>query len=312
MSLFKKAEKKADRIKLYIFGPSGAGKTTTALHFPSPAVIDAEGGTKHYGKYFDFERLDSNSPEVLIEAVNELLEDPRDIKTLVVDPMTVIYDKVIQNKVEQMKVKTGNIHYEIQPLDYKAVKSEVKIIMNKLLALDMNIVVTARSKPLYEKGGGKFMEQIGNQAEGHRDMPYMFDIVLELFVDSEGQRFAKVDKDRTNTLPAQFPFSYEEFCKYLDIESLNREANKETQKENIAERNFRKTKIEVDGEEVLTAGIKADTLKALRKETADINQEALKEVLREDYECDNFLDLTEKAGLSLLTFIQQSKENNEE
>lgn len=310
MSLFKKAEKKADRLKLYVYGGSGAGKTTLALQFPNPAVIDAEGGTKHYGKYFDFERIDSNNPDVISEAVDELLENPRDIKTLVIDPMTVIYDKLVQMKVEQMKLKTGNIHYEIQPLDYKPIKSEVKIIMNKLLSLDMNIVVTARSKPLYEKGAGKFMQQIGNQPEGPTVLPYMFDTVIELYVDDSGQRWAKVEKDRTNTLPERFEFSYEEMCKYLDIEALSRPADADLQKKNLEERNFRTTEITVNGEKVMTAGVSSETLTKLLEETKEINKDALADLLIDEYECSSLFDLSEASGLSLLTFIVESKKQN--
>ena len=34
------------RLKLFLWGDSGSGKTTLALKFPSPAVIDLEGGSR--------------------------------------------------------------------------------------------------------------------------------------------------------------------------------------------------------------------------------------------------------------------------
>ena len=56
MSLFTQAEKESKRLKMYIFGESGTGKTVTSLKFPSPVMIDAEKGSDFYGSEFDFIR----------------------------------------------------------------------------------------------------------------------------------------------------------------------------------------------------------------------------------------------------------------
>ena len=307
MSLFTKAAPKAERIKMYIYGPTGTGKTTTALHFPSPAVIDAERGTEHYGGSFDFYRLKTNNYKKVMEAADELLKDPGEFKSFIVDPMTVIYDSMLQEKEDQMKIKTGNALYELQPLDYKTIKNQVKVLMNKLLSLDMNVIVTARSKPMYAKG--KFMEVIGEQPEGHKDFPYMFDIVLELFKGPKGTRMARVDKDRTNTLPTEFEFNYDAFVEAVGITSLERSANKDTQQENIRDKNNRTLEIEIDGEKKFTAGITAKTLTALKTALEGADQEALTELLEEQYGVDSLLDLTDKAGKALLSSIAANKED---
>ena len=39
MSLLKKASEEPVRLKMYVYGESGTGKTVTALHFPNPVVI---------------------------------------------------------------------------------------------------------------------------------------------------------------------------------------------------------------------------------------------------------------------------------
>ena len=57
MTLFQKANKVPRRLKMYIYGESGTGKTVTSLHFPSVACIDTEKGTDFYGEIFDFQRL---------------------------------------------------------------------------------------------------------------------------------------------------------------------------------------------------------------------------------------------------------------
>ena len=40
------------RLKLFLWGDSGVGKTTLALHFPMCVVLDMERGTDHYGDSF--------------------------------------------------------------------------------------------------------------------------------------------------------------------------------------------------------------------------------------------------------------------
>ena len=46
---FRKAKKQNRNLKLFIYGDSGTGKTTVALNFPRPCVIDLEAGTTLYG-----------------------------------------------------------------------------------------------------------------------------------------------------------------------------------------------------------------------------------------------------------------------
>jgi len=56
-SPFQKAKSLDKRLKLFLWGDSGAGKTTLALQFPKPVVIDMERGTDLYGESFDFDVL---------------------------------------------------------------------------------------------------------------------------------------------------------------------------------------------------------------------------------------------------------------
>lgn len=310
MSLFQKAESEATRLKMYIYGKTGTGKTVTALHFPSPAVIDAEDGTLHYGGIFDFHKIKTNDPKKVHEAIDELLENPGDFKTLVVDPMSMIYDQILKDKEDRMKMKTGNLHYELQPLDYKTIKTEVKLLMNKLLSLDMNVIVTTRSKPQYAQG--KFMQQIGEQPEGHRDMPYMFDVVLELYQTEDGTRMARVEKDRTNKLPHEFKFSYDSFVEHIGIESLERDADVDLQRKAINEKNNRTNSIMYKGEKMMTAGIDAATLERLETLLEDIPQEKIIETLKEEFEVESLLDLTDKNAQAFLKAVEEQMTDGED
>lgn len=306
MSLFKKAEKEATRLKMYIYGESGTGKTTTCLSFPDPAVVDAELGSLYYGDTFDFHRIESNDPKVLDAAINELLVNPGNFKTFVIDPFTAIYDKIVQAKEDRMRLKTGDASYEIKGLDYKSIKNEVKILVNKLLSLDMNIIVTARSKSKYAEG--EFMKKIGNVPEGHKELPYMFDVILELSIKDDGTRVARVEKDRTNRLPHEFEFSYQSFVDYIGLESLERKADVKTQTDSLSKRTGRTTKIEFQGDDVYTAGVDAKTLDALSTALENYDPEDLKETLKNEYGIESLLDLTKTTGKALLRALEEKKQ----
>lgn len=303
MSMFEKAEEEAGRLKAYIYGEAGSGKTITALQFPAPAVVDAEDGTRHYGGDYDFHRINTSDPEKVHEALDELLEDPGDFKTFVIDPMTVIYDEILLAKEERMKMKTGNLHYELQPMDYKSIKTEVKILMNKLLSLDMNCIVTARSKAKYSEE--EFMEKIGYQPEGHKSLPYMFDVILQLRIDDDGTRIAKTEKDRTGNLPAEFEFNYDAFLQYIGEDALARDADLKKQQEDLATKTGRSKQITFEGDQVYTAGVEADTLKRLKEATEPFDPESLQTTLKEEYEVDSLLDLSENAAKTLLRAIDE-------
>ena len=46
----RKPEAVTKRLKLFMFGPGGVGKTTAAIQFPNSYVIDGERGTENYDK----------------------------------------------------------------------------------------------------------------------------------------------------------------------------------------------------------------------------------------------------------------------
>ena len=46
----KKPEAVTKRLKLFMFGPAGVGKTTAAIQFPKSYIIDCEKGAENYDK----------------------------------------------------------------------------------------------------------------------------------------------------------------------------------------------------------------------------------------------------------------------
>lgn len=116
-------------------------------------------------------------------------------------------------------------------------------------------------------------------------------MVLELIITPEGKRIAKVHKDRTNTLPPTFEYSYEAFVEYMGIEGLEREPVVINQKAALDQKAGRNCVITFDGTEIKTAGVNADNLEKLKNLASTFGNEELQLKLREDYLIDSLLDL---------------------
>lgn len=314
MSLFKPAEKEAKRLKMYVFGGPGTGKTVTSLKFPNPVMIDAEKGSDYYGGMFNFQRLQSSDPRIVNQAIDELLKDPQDFKTFVIDPFTMVYDKIVDAQVQKQRMKTGNPGYEIQPVDYKNIKGAVKVLVWKLLALDMNVIITARSKPLYSTNESEFMKVIGTTAEGPKEMPYLFDTVLELSLEPDGTRLAHVHKDRTNKLPKDnldkngnptFEFTNEAFEEYFG-KGLSRKASVKKQEQNLEKTGERNLEITYKGSRVKTAGISSESLEKLEGLIEKFDENKVKKVLQDDYSVSSVLDLKDDEAKFLIKQMENA------
>jgi hypothetical protein len=212
-----KAKKKADaspfaaatdlgvRAKLFMWGATGTKKTITAIQFPSPIVIDLEGGTDRYGSSFKFHK--PKTPPKSFEEVKDLVlylfKNKHPYRTLVIDPITILWE-MLQKKWSAIFLKRNKgakgfkgEFYDFQPRDWQTIKADWKGFIRLLQVLDMNIVITAREKPLYAEG--EMMKKIGVTHDAEKNLPYEFDTVLQLKRD--GDDFgAEVHKDRTNNL----------------------------------------------------------------------------------------------------------------
>jgi hypothetical protein len=267
-------------------------------------VIDTEGGTDHYAKFFKFFREKTSDPNEIKRIIEELIDDPQGIKTLIIDPFTVVYDTILAQHESRLKAKSGNANYTLQPTDYKYIKAVVKNLILKLLALDMNIIVTARSATDYSKE--EFMKVLGTKAEGPKELPYLFDVVLELTTGPNGTFIAQAKKDRTNMLPKEpFEFSYKAFTEYLGIDGLTREPVVFTQKSNLNKNSGRTTTTKFNGNDVKTAGITGTVLEKIEKLVPAFGTEELQQKIREEYCVDSVLDLKNDEGELLVKDMEQ-------
>ncbi len=302
MSLFALAEPVASRLKMLVYGPAGSGKTITALSFPDVAIIDTEKGTDHYGKYKKFYRIQTNDPIVVKSALDELINNPGNIKTIVIDSFSVLYDKIINNYESKQKIKLGKPDYVIQPNDYRFINSECRNIVDKLLALDMNIIVTCRIKPKYAEG--QFMQVTGSRPDGPKDIEHWFDTVLEL-ERGQDKFLAKIIKDRTNTLGKIneiFEYSYQTLAEKIGIEDLMREPVIINQQINLELNKGRTKVIEFKGNKIKTAGITAETLEEIL--ALGIDEDKIMAKIQEDYSVDSLLDLKDDEAKLLLNELK--------
>jgi len=84
-------------------------------------------------------------------------------------------------------------------------------------------VVTARQKVQYEEGS--LMRVSGTTFDGEKNLPYLFDTVVQMYRDQKGRRMGSVLKDRTNTLPdGEFEIKYTVFEALFGKECLERKA----------------------------------------------------------------------------------------
>jgi len=228
-SPFQKARSLDRRLKLFLWGDSGVGKTTLSLQFPKPVVIDLEGGTDLYGESFDFDVLRASTADEVMAAVEWLLTHPHSYRTLVIDPITVYWD-ALQKKWSDIFLRRNKgskgykfEFYDLQPRDWMTVKAEFKDLIRKLIALDMNVIVTARQKVQYADGA--FMKAIGETFDGEKSLPYLFDTIVRLYRDDKGRFLGECLKDRSNRLPpGEFECSFARFEELFGKKALARKA----------------------------------------------------------------------------------------
>jgi len=115
-NLFSPALPEQRRLKMYIYGTHGTGKTVTSLSFPNAAVVDLDGGTDWYAEAFKFSKLRTTDVDKVFQAVDALIKDPQDYKTLVIDSFTKFWDLLQEKHLKRLRVKKGNPQYVFQPL----------------------------------------------------------------------------------------------------------------------------------------------------------------------------------------------------
>jgi hypothetical protein len=150
--------------------------------------------------------------EVIAE-VKSLLTEKHDHRTLVIDPITTVYNDLLDKCETQVGSDFGR--------HYGAANKQMKRLANLIMSLDMNVLITAHAKPEY----GQNLAKIGYTFDGWKQLDYWFDLVVEL--NKKGKkRFATVRKTRVDSFPDEdvFEWSYDAIAKRYDVGVLEKEA----------------------------------------------------------------------------------------
>lgn len=211
-------EKIEKRLKLFLYGQAGSGKTIASIQFPCPYIIDTEKGAtndqyvelikKQKGAIFQTSDFDE-----LLDEVKALLTEKHNFKTLVIDPLTTVYNDLLDKAADKVGTVFGR--------HYGEANKQMKHLINLLLRLDMGVIITSHAKREY----GDNLAVLGNTYDCYKKIDYLFDLVLE--VEKRGkERVGIVKKTRIEAFAEaeQFPFNYKTIADKYGKEILEKEA----------------------------------------------------------------------------------------
>lgn len=214
------------RLKCLMYGVAGAGKTMAAISFPKPYLIDTEKGYEHK-QYLD--KIKENGGCVfhttdfdeLIKEIKALATEKHEYKTLIIDPLTIIYSNLVAQCALD-RVSPTNPDGTAHGGHYMAVDRKMKHLISLLIKLDLNVIITSHSKVLY----GANMTVLGQTFDCYKRLDYLFDLVFE--IHKKGKvREAIIKKTRIDSFPEsdRFPFSYNEIAKRYGREILEKNSD---------------------------------------------------------------------------------------
>jgi hypothetical protein len=200
---FTRAVRQQAKLRLALTGPSGAGKTYSALILATVlgkrvAVIDTERSSASlYAEAFAFDTMDlppPYTPERFIEAVAEAERAGYDV--VIIDSITHEWNGIggcleINETLAAAKYRgnTWSAWNETTPRH--------RAFLDKLMAANCHIIATMRSKTetaQVDDGNRKKVVKLGMKSEQREGTDFEFSIVLDLIHDGH---YAVASKDRT-------------------------------------------------------------------------------------------------------------------
>jgi hypothetical protein len=198
---------KAERTKLFLrcalFGPSGGGKTMSALRMAKGiaekmnvpfAVIDTEArsASKYADRfYFDVDNLEKKTIDHYITSMGNAAK--AGYKILVIDSLSHAWRELTE-EVDRLTQASANKN---SLLSWGKVGPKQKRLIEAILNYPGHLIVTMRSKTEWVIGHGKdgktIPEKVGLAPEQGKGIEFEFDLLMEL----NQNHVATVSKDRT-------------------------------------------------------------------------------------------------------------------
>lgn len=202
---FQKATKKMAKARVALAGPSGAGKTYSALIAATVlaqggkvAVIDTERGSASlYSETFDFDVLELNtySPKTYTEAIHAA--EKAGYAVIVIDSLSHAWEGEggALDMLDQFAGRSGN-----QFSAWKDVTPVHRRMVDAMLQSPCHVVVTMRSKMDYvqekNKDGKTEIRKVGMNPIQRAGMEYEFTLVVDLDINHK----AVVSKSRCSLM----------------------------------------------------------------------------------------------------------------
>ena len=201
--MFKKAVKNDAKLRLGISGPSGSGKTFTALSIATNltdkpvALVDTEhGSASKYADIFNFDVMEMSAPfhpDKYAEAIRDAAQAGYGV--IILDSLTHAWKGeggILELVTEIAKRKYGGNSYaawnDATPIQKRMIEA--------IVSAPIHVIATMRSKMDYiqekDERGKSVIRKVGMAPEQRDDMPYEFDVMLDMNVDNE----ANVSKTR--------------------------------------------------------------------------------------------------------------------
>lgn len=204
---FKRASRRQVKFKLALTGPSGAGKTYSALLIASGlgkkiALLDTENHSASlYGDAFEFDELTMNPPYLIQKyraAIDLAVKEKYDV--LVIDSITHAWagDGGLLAKKEALDAAGKGNGYT----NWAGITKEHEAFKAALLNADIHLICTMRSKQDYalvDEKGKQVPKKIGLAPIQREGMEYEFTTVLDLSMNHH----AEASKDRTGLFDGQ-------------------------------------------------------------------------------------------------------------
>ncbi|MBD3725072.1 MAG: AAA family ATPase [Flavobacteriaceae bacterium] len=204
----RKSERSKAKIKMALQGPSGAGKTLSALliaqgltngNLSKVAIIDTENGSadlySHLGNYNVLTLESPHSPERYMEAIDVCLNAGMEV--IILDSISHAWDYLI----DYHSSLPGNSF-----TNWAKITPRQKAFVDKILQCNAHIISTMRVKQDYvlsEKNGKMVPEKVGLKAIQRDEISYEFTIVFDI----DSKHFAVSSKDRTQLFEGKPPFT---------------------------------------------------------------------------------------------------------